>query len=40
MTEQELELENKAIAREYKELLSISYQTLDDEEKKTDSKSI
>ncbi len=34
MTEQELELENKAIAREYKELLSISYQTLDDEEKK------
>lgn len=34
MTEQELELENKAIAREYKELLSISYQTLDEEEKK------
>lgn len=34
MTELELEQENKAIAREYKELLSISYQTLSEEEKK------
>src|SRR5690554_7667291 len=34
MTEIELEEENKAIAREYKELLRISYQTLSDEDKK------
>ncbi|WP_177764646.1 RelA/SpoT family protein [Flavobacterium sp. I3-2] len=34
MTELEIEQENKAIAREYKELLSISYQTLNDDEKK------
>lgn len=34
MTELELELENKAIAKEYKELLRISYQTLSDEDKK------
>ena len=33
MTEQEIELENKAIAKEYKELLRISYQTLTDEDK-------
>ena len=31
MTELEIEQENKAIAREYKELLSISYQTLNEE---------
>ncbi len=34
MTEVELELENKAIAKEYKELLRISYQTLSEEDKK------
>lgn len=34
MTELELELENKAIAKEYKELLRISYQTLSDDDKK------
>lgn len=34
MTEAEIELENKAIAREYKELLRISYQTLTLEDKK------
>ena len=34
MTELEIEQENKAIAREYKELLSISYQTLNEDEKK------
>ena len=34
MTEIEIEEENKAIAREYKELLRISYQTLTDEDKK------
>jgi guanosine-3',5'-bis(diphosphate) 3'-pyrophosphohydrolase len=34
MTEIDLELENKAIAKEYKELLRISYQTLTDEDKK------
>ncbi|MDN3706921.1 RelA/SpoT family protein [Myroides ceti] len=34
MTEIDIEKENKAIAREYKELLSISYQTLNDEDKK------
>ncbi|MGO4905950.1 RelA/SpoT family protein [Flavobacterium sp. W20_MBD1_R3] len=34
MTEIDLEKENKAIAREYKELLRISYQTLSDEDKK------
>ncbi|MTG97150.1 MULTISPECIES: RelA/SpoT family protein [Myroides] len=34
MTEEEIELENKAIAKEYKELLKISYQTLNDEDKK------
>lgn len=34
MTEVEIELENKAIAREYKELLKISYQTLTEEDKK------
>lgn len=33
MTEIDIELENKAIAREYKELLRISYQTLTDEDK-------
>jgi GTP diphosphokinase / guanosine-3',5'-bis(diphosphate) 3'-diphosphatase len=33
MTEQEIEAENKAIAKEYKELLKISYQTLTDEDK-------
>ena len=33
-TNTELEEENKAIAREYKELLRISYQTLSDEDKK------
>ncbi len=34
MTEIDLELENKAIAREYKELLRISYQTLTEDDKK------
>ncbi|HRG18609.1 MAG TPA: RelA/SpoT family protein [Flavobacterium lutivivi] len=34
MTEIEIEEEKKAIAREYKELLRISYQTLTDEDKK------
>ena len=34
MTEVEIELENKAIAKEYKELLRISYQTLTDADKK------
>ena len=34
MTEIELEEEKKAIAREYKELLRISYQTLTDTDKK------
>ena len=34
MTEIEIEKENKAIAREYKELLRISYQTLTPEDKK------
>lgn len=34
MTEEEIELENKAIAKEYKELLKISYQTLSDDDKK------
>lgn len=34
MTDIDIELENKAIAREYKELLRISYQTLTDEDKK------
>ena len=34
MTEIDIELENKAIAKEYKELLRISYQTLSDEDKK------
>ena len=33
MTELEIEAENKAIAKEYKELLRISYQTLADEDK-------
>jgi hypothetical protein len=34
MIEIDLEKENKAIAREYKELLRISYQTLTTEDKK------
>lgn len=34
MTEQEIEQENKAIAKEYKELLRISYQTLSEDDKK------
>lgn len=34
MTEVDIELENKAIAQEYKELLRISYQTLSDDDKK------
>lgn len=34
MTEAEIELENKAIARQYKELLQISYQTLSEQDKK------
>jgi len=34
MTEVDIELENKAIAKEYKELLRISYQTLTDTDKK------
>ncbi|PCE65072.1 RelA/SpoT family protein [Sediminicola luteus] len=34
MTEDAIEQENKQIAREYKELLRISYQTLSDEDKK------
>lgn len=34
MIEIDLEEENKAIAREYKELLRISYQTLTDADKK------
>lgn len=34
MTAEEIELENKAIAKEYKELLKISYQTLSDDDKK------
>ena len=34
MTELDLELENKAIAKEYRELLRISYQTLTPEDKK------
>lgn len=33
MTEQQIEAENKAIAKEYKELLKISYQTLSEEDK-------
>lgn len=33
MTETDLEIENKLIAKEYKELLSISYQTLTDDDK-------
>lgn len=34
MTDLDIELENKAIAKEYKELLRISYQTLSDDDKK------
>lgn len=34
MTEEQIELENKAIAKEYKELLRVSYQTLSEEDKK------
>src|SRR5690606_16480179 len=34
MTEIDIEQENKAIAKEYKELLRISYQTLSEEDKK------
>lgn len=34
MTAEDIEKENKAIAQEYKELLRISYQTLNDEDKK------
>ena len=34
MTDVDIELENKAIAKEYKELLRISYQTLSDDDKK------
>ena len=34
MTTEDIEKENKAIAQEYKELLRISYQTLNDDEKK------
>lgn len=34
MTQEQIEKENKDIAREYKELLSISYQTLTDDDKK------
>src|SRR5690606_14414200 len=34
MTEQELEKENVAIAKAYKELLRVSYRTLTDEDKK------
>ena len=34
MTEIDLEAENKAIAKEYKELLRISYQTLSEDDKK------
>lgn len=34
MTQEQIEKENKEIAREYKELLSISYQTLNEEDKK------
>uniref|UniRef100_UPI00404AA74E RelA/SpoT family protein n=1 Tax=Flavobacterium sp. TaxID=239 RepID=UPI00404AA74E len=34
MNDIDIELENKAIAREYKELLKISYQTLSEEDKK------
>lgn len=34
MTQEEIEKENKEIAREYKDLLSISYQTLSDDDKK------
>ncbi len=34
MTEIDIELENKAIAKEYKELLRISYQTLSEDDKK------
>ncbi|MDQ7962199.1 HD domain-containing protein, partial [Flavobacterium lindanitolerans] len=34
MVEIDLEQENKAIAREYKELLRISYQTLSEDDKK------
>ena len=33
MTEAEIEKENKRIARQYKELLRISYQTLTDDDK-------
>ena len=33
MTEADLEKENKNIARQYKELLRISYQTLTDDDK-------
>ena len=38
MTELEIEQENKAIAKEYKELLRISYQTLTPEDKKSSEK--
>src|SRR5690625_7535446 len=34
MTEIDIEKENKAIARQYKELLKISYQSLTDDDKK------
>lgn len=34
MNPEQIELENKAIAREYKELLRVSYQTLSEEDKK------
>ena len=34
MTEEAIEIENKAIAKAYKELLKVSYQTLTDEDKK------
>lgn len=34
MSPEQIELENKAIAREYKELLRVSYQTLSEEDKK------
>ena len=34
MTEEAIELENKAIAKAYKELLKVSYQTLTEDDKK------
>ena len=37
LSEQDIISENKAIAREYKELLRISYQSFSEDDKKTNS---